>query len=156
MKLHIPTKRPGKKRWYCGPFAIAAITGCSFNQAREWANKAKLRDNPNQGVCAMTDNQVRDALCMAGFTSIIAYWPRGDRPTFRDFLKLPRAEGSILLVSLTDHFVTIQDSQFIDNHTEHKVHVNYAPWQRKRVRIAWEVTDHNPFNQLAAVANREV
>jgi len=154
MELHIPSKRNGRKRWYCGPFAIAAITGCSFEQAREWANLAKGRENLNTGICSMTDGQVRDALGMAGYTAVISHWNRGEKKlTFKEFLKLPRGPDDVHLVSLTDHFVTVQGNYFIDNHTGHRVLVDYAPWQRKRVRIAWGVIKGDPFAALKEAYN---
>ena len=139
MKLHLPKKR-AKGRWYCGPHAIGAITGESFETVRAAINRYRGRA-PNIGVTGMHSHEGKAALNYLGYDLDkryhAMYGPGEGPPTFKQWLKRPRNEDQIWLVELTTHYVIVQGDWFIDNHTEGKTHVAYAPHQRARVKRAY-------------------
>lgn len=142
LKLHIPKQREAGKRWYCGPFAIGAITGEGFTRVRSVSNDVAGRPL-NQGICGMSEWNMCKALQELGYWTQLHYKSAyGDdyrkQITFKEWLRRDR-DDSFYLVVLTDHYVVVKGDQFIDNHSKHIVGVNYAPWQRKRVLEVYRV-----------------
>lgn len=139
-KLSIPKQRD-KGRWYCGPFAIAAITGESFTEVRAVANRVVKRPD-NKGITGMSEWRLCKTLQELGFwTKLNFKWldnPGAKKIVFKEWLKKER-DNSFYLVVLTGHFVVVKGDQFIDNHSKHPVHVNFAPWQRKQVYEVYRV-----------------
>lgn len=139
MQLHVPAKRE-KGRWYCGPFALAAITGMSFEEVRAAINIQKGRSNLNQGILGTSNAQMVNALGDAGYKVIKVFNRADDKLTFSQWQKQWGIDASkVYLIELTGHWVTVQGGYFIDNHTQHKVHLAYAPWKRKRVKTVYQI-----------------
>ena len=141
LKINIPKQREAGKRWYCGPFALAAITGKGFTEVRTLVHTLSGR-KITQGITGMSEYRICQALNESGYWTRLAYkWHNKDyqkKITFKEWLRRDR-DDSFYLVVLTDHYVVVKGNQFIDNHSKHIVGVNYAPWQRKRVLEAYRV-----------------
>lgn len=143
MKLHTPKQRGKGKRWYCGPFAFAAITGYSFEDTREVLNWNMGRPH-NTGICGIENGTMLKALNAEGFKPSLREDLSYTRETFAQWLKrFDRLKSAVYLLELTSHYVLVQDDWFIDNHSKHKVHISQAPWKRKRVLKVWKITDLN-------------
>jgi len=135
LKTHIPEKRK-KGRWFCGPYAIGVVTGRSFEDIRTAVNERRNRP-PNTGVCGMYDYEIEAVLNMFGY-GMDKCWSDGgrskDRITLKKWLEKPRPEGHVYIVVLTRHFVVVTDDWLIDNHTNGKVNIAYAPHLRAKVK----------------------
>ena len=142
MKMHTPDPRPGKRRWYCGPFAFAAITGHDFENTRAYINAAKGRSE-NTGVMGTSDSEMRRALILAGYDLKLHYKAVGEysKRTLNTWMKeLNKDDDSLYLVEVTGHWIVLQGrSKMIDNHTEWPVAAFAGPWQRKQIKQAFRV-----------------
>ena len=135
MKAHLPPKR-AKGRWYCGPHAIAVITGRSFETVRAAINEHRGRA-AHIGVTGMWSREVEAALNTLGYGMDTILNSRAEkvcnRLSLSHWLKHPRHEGRVYLVELTTHFVIVTDDWLIDNHTKGKVDIHFAPHRRSKV-----------------------
>ena len=140
MKTHLPAKRSNGGRWFCGPYAIGVVTGRSFEDVRAAVNKRRNRP-ANTGVCGMWPIEVEAALNNLDY-GMDKCWSDGgrkkDRITLKKWLEKPRNEGHVYIVELTTHYVVVTDNFLIDNHTNGKVHVAYAPHLRSRVKAVYK------------------
>jgi hypothetical protein len=145
MLLHTPPQRE-KGRWYCGPFAYAAITGASFEESRRRINHARGMKE-NTGITGLSTDTLLAALKQAGKRIQLHYkavdtLDRKYGHTLNSYLKTLKndPDHSVLLVLLTDHFVVLQkNTWFIDNHTKHPVGAFMAPGQRKQVKAVYRI-----------------
>lgn len=142
MKLYTPEKREKGKRWYCGPFAFAAITGYTFEDTRAALNS--VRGMPaNTGVMGTSTGTMLQALRDAGFNPqlVSKYIFKDLTRTLNQWLKeQDKADESIYLVEVTDHWIVVQGrSKMIDNHTGHPVAAFAGPWQRKQVKEVYRI-----------------
>lgn len=137
----VPPNR--KPKWYCGPFAICAITGEDYEaKVRPMINAIRGR-RPSTGVVGMTGREVRLTLKDLGYEGWW-YWDykhegRGIKPTLAKWLRDRPFKDDLVIIQLTRHFVVVQGSHFIDNHTEVPVHISGAPHRRARVERVMRV-----------------
>jgi hypothetical protein len=138
MKTHLPPKR-AKGRWYCGPYAIGVVTGASFEDVRAAVNDRRNRP-ANTGVCYMYDYEIDAALgnLGCGMDKVYGEGVKKNRITLKSWLKRPRNEGHVYIVVLTSHFVVVTDDWLIDNHTNGKVNIAYAPHLRSKVKAVYK------------------
>lgn len=134
MKTHLPPKR-AKGRWFCGPHAIAVITGARFERVRAAINEYRGRAK-HIGVCGMYSYEVEAALNTLGFGMNRTTGPRFalEGINLKKWLTRPRIEGTVYLVELTSHYVVVTDDWLIDNHTKGRVDIHYAPHLRAKVK----------------------
>lgn len=144
-KLH-PIKNDIKTTLWCGPAALATITGrpvseCmqAIRDARNWG-----RNKPIKGVSCWLLEQAAKRLGLRFeqvFTTFggenvmrprptLAAWTRENKSKF--------ADAPVLLI-VTGHYVTVAGNSFNDNHTRTPVRLRRAPHRRKRVKAAWRV-----------------
>jgi len=141
-RLSTPASREGGKRWYCGPFAFAAITGAGFEEARRKINEA--RNLPaNRGITGVGNRTMIKALRGEGLSIVTDYRRTNSdtKHTLNSWLKsMSRHDRGVYLVEVTGHWITVEGrSLVIDNHTKHPVSAFTAPWQRKQVHVAYQI-----------------
>lgn len=138
MKLHVPPKRtPG---WYCGPFALAVLSGFSFEKIRAIINHHKGR-RPNTGIRRISNEQLILSARDIGFElKEFRQFSSVSRPTLAAYVQNRSYDERLipLLVWITRHYVIIHGERFIDNHTKDWVDINKAPWRRKRVIAVYQ------------------
>ena len=148
MNLYVPPKRtPG---WYCGPFALAVLSGLSFEKIRAIINHHKGR-RTNAGVRITTNEQLILSAKDVGFElKEFRHFSSTSRPTLAAYVKSRSYdERSIpLLVWVTSHYVIIHGERFIDNHTKEWVDINKTPWRRKRVITVYQCHPRNNTSRL--------
>lgn len=150
LKFKTPPSRGKGKRYYCGPFAICAITGKPY----ETSVKPAINDYRNRplhlGILGMTNGQVQGVLRQYGYwlDREFLHTNKYDRedydgkvPTLAHWMRKRKGYQlkSLYLVEVTHHYVLVQGRKFIDNHTEKPVFIRQAPHRRARVRRVWEV-----------------
>lgn len=139
MKTHIPAKRK-KGRWFCGPYAMGVVTGRSFEDIRAAVNDWRNR-KPNTGVCGMWPHEINGGLERLGYGMNKVYGcgvPR-ERITLKKWLgRMKRAEGHVYIVTLSTHYVVVTDDWLIDNYTNGKVNIAYAPHLRSKVKAVYK------------------
>jgi hypothetical protein len=149
MKLNSPKRKNGKNGMYCGPAALCAVTGMPYEEIREVVNHNRSR-KPTQGITGMCNSEIAHALHdlgikYKGFAPVIDSSKRRFRkfPTLNQFLKgrSQKEIDSTLIISLSEHFVTVRGFLFVDNHTKHPVLVWNAPHLKSRVRWYWVLED---------------
>ena len=140
-KLLNPPSREKGKRWYCGPFVIAAVTGFSFEPIRSALNRAKGRPI-SRGVCSVQTQELRKAFKELGWDSTVTYH-HAENPKMRlkDFMKsLDPDDTDIYVVYITGHYVAVQGDIFIDTYSKHKVSTVYSPQAGKTVKQVYRMT----------------
>lgn len=152
---------------YCGPIAVAAITGLPLSQVLDafrdvkhprWRWESK-RKPPIKGTSTF---DVRAVLGKLGYLTMpvelmarnpkrvgVQVMPDGSHrivslefPTLAGFLRERTREqrAATLLIEVTKHWVVVQGRKFIDTKTRGQpVNTGDAPGRRKRVRAAWRV-----------------
>ena len=144
MKLNNPRRRDGSDNMYCGPAALCAITGESYETVRESVN-VDVRDRPhNRGITGMHGFEIRRVLEKFGYTAIETdYDFIYEKKNLNQYLKQrPFFEkNNVLFIELTSHFVTVKGDNLVDNHTKVPVHIAIAPWKRAKVRKVWVIKD---------------
>lgn len=135
--LHLPDPQ---KRWYCGPFSIAAITGHSFENIRSMINHVRRRP-ANTGIMGMYAEELERVFSNFGYTMFTAYqfhnehWK--DRPTFsqwrRRHIKGAKGKNEAYIVQFRKHFAVVLGDHFIDTKSGQKVRLEFAPYQMSRI-----------------------
>lgn len=142
MELNKPRRKDGSDRMYCGPAALCAITGSTYEEVRESIN-VDVRNRPhNRGVLAMHGFELIRVLKNRGyFTSEVNHNFVYEPLNLNQYLKQrPYFEkNNVLLIELTSHFVTVKGDSLVDNHTKIPVHIAIAPWKRAKVIKVWVV-----------------
>lgn len=126
------------RRWYCGPAAVAAITGQSFEDVRAALNMARGR-RANCGVCRTDPEEVAGALRSFGMTATVRH-AVGPVPTFRAWRARRRNPSPWAVVAVGRHFVALSGTTLVDNKHPEGVRVRDAGYDRRRVQVvvlAW-------------------
>lgn len=142
MKLNSVVRRTTAGRHWCGPAALSAITGISYDRIRR-----ELADL--MGKRSVTGTPIWAALLLLRKHGIKAYnesWvikadqkERGNRPTLARWLRIRPDRKALYLVHLTGHLVVVKGNKFVDNHTMTPVWLKDSPHRRKRVMCAWRI-----------------
>ena len=138
MKAHIPA---ADHRWYCGPHALAVMTGADFESVRSAINAARRLPH-DTGVRGVSYDVMEIAAKRLGKELVPKPFFKGC--TLKEWLNgkhssVKRRPGSLYLVAVTGHYVTVIDDWFIDHHTRGKVDVAFAPRLRAKVKAVWRV-----------------
>jgi hypothetical protein len=137
MKLHAITGRNS----YCGPAVISTLTGMTTDSAAEIVR----RRTGQRVVKGMYTRELRDALYSLGITSDVR--PVTGKPTLNQWMTHHRENSkSTYLVVVTGHFIVVQQSHMIDNHTGTPEWVERSHCFRKRVREVYRLNDRRPGN----------
>lgn len=135
--LHsVPRPENCRTRRWCGPTAVAAITGCGYDAAidafRQVRGKPTIKGvygyemNNVMGRMGYKLNRMESHHHMKLFTCMtLAEFLRRLHPMFKD---------KVLLVNVTRHYVVVYNGRIIDTHTLGKiVPASKYPKRRKRV-----------------------
>jgi hypothetical protein len=129
--------RDTKRRLYCGPTAICAVTGLSASRVlalidADRGAAAYKTDGRLRGVRGMHHLELLNALALLGFPA--RYIRVHDRPTLAAWLKDHRPTEP-MIVNVTGHYVAVDARTFIDTKTKGlPVRLKDAPGRRARVR----------------------
>jgi hypothetical protein len=135
-----------KSRAWCGPMAVAAITGSPVSLVRDCFRLARYGkhwiDRPRSPpVRGTTDHEVTLAMRSLGFHG---HWQDVDgAPTLAAYLE--SREGQLrshpTIVHLTGHYVAVSGWLFCDTYTKGEVvDADDAPGRRKRVKRVFVIT----------------
>jgi hypothetical protein len=144
---------------YCGPVAIAALTGLSVVDV-ERAVIEMRKDNPppkqtrarkrhNAPVTSMWATELAPALNRLGYSVALVADYRGQRrkPTL-DRYAIAHALGDLpQLVIVTGHALALHRRHVVDTCTRTPTHVYRTRIQRKHVLMAWNVTKQTEAGQ---------
>jgi len=145
--LSKPRRKDGSTKMYCGPAALCAITGKTYEEVRAKVNVLRHR-KPNQGIIGMHNYEMVDALRLFGWATyarkVCRTFANGESvspiyPTLAKFLKNRTDEEMhhMLLINITGHYVTVYGNMLVDNHTTIPVHLAIAPHKKCRVKKYW-------------------
>lgn len=128
MRLH---PLPGDDRFFCGPSAIAAITGLHpKKEIRAVVNQIRYRPS-HQGVCYMQTQEVSDALRVLGVNCANPQ-KHPDKLTLQDFMK--RHPAMTAVVEVAGHFIAISNGQALDSLSRIARPIAFFDGRRKRVK----------------------
>jgi len=132
-----PAVRADGKSIYCGPAALMAVTGKAYEDVRACINRYRNR-KPNAAVIGMWTHEIAWCLdrwgvdCKRHHLAV----PKKRRPTLGQFLKNRSTElvDKTIIITTSDHFVTVKGHMLVDNHTHVPVYVWSGPHLKTRVK----------------------
>lgn len=143
----VPVENDTPHKPFCGPTAIATVTGQPLSSVLEACRRAAHGDDwPNHHlrspkVRGLVPAHLETALKLFG---VVGYWKAvRDRPTLAAWLEGRTQDEfrSVAVVVVTGHYVTVSGEQFVDTFTGGQVvHVDEAPRRRMRVKYVFIVT----------------
>lgn len=137
-KLHAVSKSSRKRIRWCGPSAIAAITGMSYDDALQ-----ATKDTTGRRIVKWMRNwEMFATLQQLGYSLIkIEATVDGRTATLARFGKKRQPEwmNETILLNVTRHYVVMRGRKIVDNRTEEPVFLRQYPKRRVRVRHAWIV-----------------
>lgn len=138
MKLNTLKANGFKYKHWCGPTALAIITGRTLKYCH---NKlAAIRGQSPARLRGVWNSNMRIALDHMGFVAI-RVCPK-QRKTLRHFIEEEQTTDqfrSVMLVNVTKHYVVIQRGMVVDNHCSTPMPVREHPMWRKRIDHMWVV-----------------
>jgi hypothetical protein len=141
----------GNTMW-CGPFALAVLTGVEYEEAHRWmvadarrvhralklaeaeaeyraANAAELREGAPDEVDWTYPHQMERILTSKGVKTRFTNIPEGKRPTLQSFVRNHTAKGKAYLIGVGAHWLVTMNG--IVYQSLHKpCHVSEAPRYR--------------------------
>ena len=140
MKLNhlAPGKGFEKRRRWCGPAALAIITGRTLKHCHRLL--AEIRGIDQRYLKGVWNSEMRRALYRMGFDAVRTEIPF--RKTLRQYVEehqTTAAFRSVVLVNVTDHYVVAHRGKIADNHEAEPTPVGKHPASRKLVRYAWVI-----------------
>lgn len=118
---------------YCGPAALAALTGCdAIKDVRGWINAVRKRAH-NCGVRGMRLVEMSAVLASRGY----AAEQFNASGTLAEFVAAHPA--GFYIVNVTRHFVALCDSRIADNHVRFGCAIEEHPSRRCHVKKAWHI-----------------
>lgn len=139
MKLH-PIKHDLKTTLWCGPAALAAITGKPTSEVMATAKRVMNRRTV-KGMSNLYLSRVARALGVELETKYLspgltlARWCKTHKHLFAD---------KPVIVNVTGHYVTVCGRTFVDNHVERAVPLKRAPHRRCRVQVVFVASPITP------------
>lgn len=120
---------------YCGPAAIALLTGVHVDEAARALRVASGK----RAVKGAVNRHMMEALSLLGHFAIPV--PVASKPTLTQALAGPLRgrQAETYLVTLTGHYVVIQGRTLYDNKHPEGVRLTECPYRRKRVRSLFSV-----------------
>lgn len=158
-KLH-PIKHDLKTTLWCGPAALAAITGRPTSEvvaaAKKISGKRRIK-----GMSNWLLKKTADALGFhleAKYPNDATYLKYLHKPTLARWARENKAlfADKPVIVNVTGHYVTVHGRSLIDNQTKKVVSLKRAPHRRCRVHVAFVASPIAPvFQQLAIAKSAE-
>lgn len=135
-----------KAKLWCGIAALAAITGRPTSVCRDEVAKVRRYHNPGAPVriSGIYHFEMTEALQALGYRAQQVarfHGPAATRPTLAAWLKT--RDGAltkgVLLITIGQHFVTVEGKRFVDNRQQDPVFIREAAGRRSRVRRVYLV-----------------
>lgn len=132
--LHRPRKV------YCGPYAIAALTGLDVGYIEEQINHHRGK-NPGCSVRWVNGNDLAHVGTMAKVPMSKPELRINEKKTFARWLRerTPEEAKAKYLVLLTGHWIAVDGNKMIDTRTRTPTHIQKAPHRRRRVQVVIRV-----------------
>jgi hypothetical protein len=134
-----------KRRW-CGPSALAMITGRTLKYCH---NKlARIKGVEPRYLKGVSNGNMRKALDQMGYEMVNINIPlrAGARtmhmPTLKKYImeeQPSRDWRSVLLINVTDHYVIAQHGKIADNSCPDPIDVIAHHSANKRIYLAWQI-----------------
>ena len=147
MKLNTLNTKGFTKRHWCGPSALAIITGRTLNYCH---NKlARIKGIEPRYLKGVYNRQMRLALAEMGYEIENVNIPlrAGKRtmhmPTLKQYIMNEQTTAdmrSVLLINVTNHYVVAQGGKIADNHCPDPIDVIAHHSASKRIYLAWRIT----------------
>lgn len=153
------TPVPASPNTFCGPTAIAALTGIEVGRVEAAVKEYRTRVRPPRhrlrlgvgvNVRTMWSSEVIGVLAILGWKPVEVNGPvflgrsRANRPTFAGWQRT--AGDGLWLVLFLGHFVAVhrrrRNSTFVDPQNSTPIPLRTAPYRRKRVAYAWRIEPH--------------
>lgn len=128
--------------FYCGPSAIAAVTGADCREVRGWINAVRGRP-ASTGIRGLTSDVLIGTMASRGYwlREVVACLPPPHpHPTLERFLA-EQAHEAVFIIAVTRHYVAAQGGVVFDNAVRFGIDVAGHPSRRWHVREAWEVVE---------------
>lgn len=133
---------PGTALSFCGPTALAAITGETVERIEQIivahrAQHGQPRRDKKRGaiVRTMWANEVAPVCAALGWRVVVERYRPG--MTFAQW-QAQRGDGPHLVL-ITGHFVAVSGHWFVDSGNRLPIPLSRAPYRRKRVRCFWKL-----------------
>lgn len=139
--LHPITGVPkGYTRW-CGPSAIAAITGLTYEAARTLLRGRRLSRGITKPVKGVSRAEMRDALQTLGYTMLcLPLLDSKELTLARWIAKRPKdLVPEIVLVNTTGHWLVVKGRKAADSKHPQPVFTSQFGGRRARVKAAYRV-----------------
>ena len=130
--MKIPT---GKNR-YCGPFAIAALTGGTTDDASRLVRSFTGR----RYIKWMYTSEVAKALQLRGKAIRRVNWRRRERPTLNQWINTHAKPDTSYVVLVTGHFIVVSNNRYACSEFPTAVRLDDAPGKRRKVEGYIEIT----------------
>ena len=127
-----PVGNRGGARLWCGPAALAAVSGWDAADTQEICNRVAHRSTRG-----LRGSELQAAALLLG----VSLGPRSrilPRPTLQAWSGWKREPGSYI-VQVTDHYVVVNGSRFVDSHTPQGCAVREAWCKGRHVVCGWRV-----------------
>ena len=126
---------------FCGPTAIAAITGATPEDVERLVIAYRKtmppprRSMPKRGrpVSTMWLNEIAPIMGKLGWTLIDHRQAHCQRVTFAQWQRETRGKRGTSVVLVTGHFVAVSGDWFVDSCNRNPIPLSKAPLRRKRV-----------------------
>lgn len=140
-------------RTYCGPAALAAITGAeAIPDARAWFNAVRGRPS-NKPVMGAHTHELRAVLCSRGYGHVSTKIKRWDLTLQRFALEHAKPDTTYIL-EVTGHFVVLRNGVAVDTRTRFGAPVSLFRGRKARVREIIEILP-NPQARHEAEAGHD-
>ncbi len=127
---------------WCGPYALAAVSGMTYEEARDDLAKARKHNSGgSQNVKGVFNYEMESAFDRHfGYPIIFRYIPfrysatgKYDQPTLKQFLYLFDISQGTYILTFGNHYVTIENGKLLDNQNKQQTPFAMAKHMRKRV-----------------------
>ena len=130
-------KTPQGKNRYCGPFAIAALTGGTTDDASRLVRSFTGR----RAIKYMYTDELKEALIRRGKKLKHISFPKGCRPTLSQWIAKHAKPDTSYVVLVTGHYVVVSNNRFACSQNPTLVKLDDAPGKRRRVIMHLELLD---------------
>lgn len=157
MKLH-PINHDLKTTLWCGPAALATVTGKPVSECVAALQKTTRKTAPIKGV---TNLMLTRAAAHLGIKLVELPPPVQETflmPTLAAWTRCNRHEFAAqpVIVNVTGHYVVVSGRSFNDNHTRTPVNLKKAPHRRARVQHVFRCEPLPPGSPVPEVLPKDI
>lgn len=134
--LYTPIYR-GNAREYCGPTAMAAVTGEPLAVIRDAIREVRGKraaDGDWMPITGLSNSELVNAMIRLGWLPVEKVetdnnYSRHDKFTFGNFLQVHGYTGPFI-VNVTNHYIAVSNGEVCDTHT--RIPIEIKRWKRAR------------------------